>query len=232
MKEVALITGTSKGIGLHIAQELLGDGFIVVGCSRSKASIEHEDYYHFICDITDEKASVKMIKDVYVKFDKIDVLVNNAGAASLNHSILTPSTTLDKIFALNFRAAFIFSREVAKKMMKNRCGRIINFSTVAVPLNLEGEMIYSSSKAAVEQMTKVLSKELGKFGITVNAIGPSPVETDLIKAVPTAKINELIDLQSIPRLAEFSDIVNVVKFFINKNSDFITGQIIYLGGIS
>lgn len=232
MKQVALITGTSKGIGLHIARGLLSDGIIVVGCSRSKPSIEHKDYFHFICDITNEKASVKMIKDVFVKFNKIDILVNNAGAASLNHAILTPSATLDRIFALNFRAAFVFSREVAKKMMKNRYGRIINFSTVAVPLNLEGEMIYSSSKAAVEQMTKVLSKELGKFGITVNAIGPSPVKTDLIKAVPKAKINELIDLQSIPRLSEFGDILNVIKFYINKNSDFVTGQIIYLGGIS
>lgn len=232
MKEVVLITGTSKGIGLHIASELLNEGFVVVGCSRSESSIEHEDYFHFVCDITDEISSVKMINDVFVKFKKIDILINNAGAASLNHSLLTPTKSLDRIFDLNFRASFIFCREVAKKMINKRYGRIINFSTVAVPLNLEGEMIYSSSKAAVEQMTKVLSKELGRFGITVNALGPSPVNTDLIKAVPKTKINELIDSQSIPRLTEFRDVLNVVKFYISKKSDFITGQIIYLGGIS
>ena len=117
-------------------------------------------------------------------------------------------------------------------MMKNKNGRIINFSTVAVPLNLQGELVYSSSKSAVEQLTKVLAAELGSSNVTVNAIGPTPVDTDLIKNVPKDKIDKLIEYQSIKRLGEFNDVLNIIKFFTSKESNFITGQIIYLGGIN
>ena len=116
-------------------------------------------------------------------------------------------------------------------MQKNKFGRIINFSTVAVPLNLEGEAIYAASKAAVASLTKILAKEFASFGITVNAIGPTPIKTDLIKSVPDEKIKKLINAQAIKRFGSFQDTVNVIDFFINEKSDFITGQIIYLGGI-
>ena len=116
-------------------------------------------------------------------------------------------------------------------MMKNGNGKIINFTTVAVPLNLEGEMIYASSKAAIEKMTKIMAKELSKHNIQVNAIGPTPIETDLIKTIPKIKIEELVASQTIKRLGTFEDILNVIDFFINKNSGMITGQIIYLGGL-
>ena len=105
------------------------------------------------------------------------------------------------------------------------------YSSVAVPLNLDGEMIYASSKAAIEKMTKIMAKELAPFNILVNTIGPTPIDTDLIKAVPKDKINKLLDAQLIPRLGELKDIENVIDFFINKKSNFITGQTIYLGGL-
>jgi 3-oxoacyl-[acyl-carrier protein] reductase len=117
-------------------------------------------------------------------------------------------------------------------MIRNNFGRIINFSTVAVPMNLEGEMIYASSKAAVEKLTKIMALELGNYDITVNAVGPSPIETDLIKNVPKNKIQDLINRQGKKRLGECRDIINVIKFFVSKESDFITGQIIYLGGVN
>ena len=125
----------------------------------------------------------------------------------------------------------MFCREAAKLMQKNNFGRIINFSTVAVPLAIEGEAIYTSSKAAVNSLTKILSKEFSSFGITVNAIGPTPIKTDLIKSIPTEKLNNLIERQTIKRYGEFRDITNVIDFFISNKSDFITGQEIYLGGI-
>jgi 3-oxoacyl-[acyl-carrier protein] reductase len=128
-------------------------------------------------------------------------------------------------------ATFLFSREAAKLMKKNGKGDIINFSTVAVPLKLKGEAIYAASKAAIVNLTQVMSKELAEWGIRVNAIGPTPVYTDLIKAVPKEKIEELISQQSLKRLGEFSDVSNVIDFFIDSKSDFITGQIIYLGGV-
>ena len=136
-----------------------------------------------------------------------------------------------KIFETNFYGTFYFSREVAKKMIKNGGGKIINFTTVAVPLNLEGESIYAASKSAIEQFTKVFSKEVATMGITVNTIGPTPIETDLIKTIPKIKLEELISKQSIKRLGTFDDILNVVDFLISPKSNMITGQIIYLGGL-
>lgn len=168
------------------------------------------------------KKSVKQtIRQAKQIFGTIDVLINNAGIASLNHSLLTPGSTVKKIFETNFFGSFYFARECAKAM-KNNGGRIINFSTVAVPMNLEGELVYASSKSAVEKMTKIMAKELSHFNITVNAIGPSPIYTDLIKVVPKDKVKELLNKQAIQRLGDFSDIENVIDFFISEKSNFIT----------
>jgi 3-oxoacyl-[acyl-carrier protein] reductase len=116
-------------------------------------------------------------------------------------------------------------------MMKSKKGSIVNYSTVAVPLDLEGEAVYAASKSAVESLTRVSSKELAPYGIRVNAIGPTPIPTDLIKAVPKNKIDELINDQAIKRMGKESDVSNVIDFFISPDSDFITGQVIYLGGV-
>lgn len=224
------ITGNRKGIGLHLTKYYLDKGYNVLGCSRAESSFSHENYHHFICDVADENNVKEVIRIAKKKFDGIDVLINNAGVASLNHSLLTPGSTVKKVFETNFFGSFFFAKECAK-VMKNKGGRIVNFSTVAVPLNLEGEMIYASSKAAVEQMTKILAKELADFNITVNAIGPTPIYTDLIKVIPKDKLQQLLDQQTIHRLGEFEDIENVIDFFISPKSNFITGQIIYLGGL-
>ena len=108
----------------------------------------------------------------------------------------------------------------------------MNFSTVAVPLALEGEAAYAASKAAVESMTRVLAKELGALGITVNAVGPTPIETDLIQAVPEEKIEGLVARQAIQRLGRHEDVANLVDFFLRPESSFVTGQVVYLGGVS
>ena len=107
----------------------------------------------------------------------------------------------------------------------------MNFSTVAVPLKLEGEAAYVASKAAVEGLTNVLAREFAEFGVTVNAVGPVPIATDLIRAVPDDKIGALVERQPIKRLGEMDDVVNVVDFFVSENSGFVTGQCIYLGGV-
>ena len=101
---------------------------------------------------------------------------------------------------------------------------------MAVRHKVKGEAIYTASKAAVENLTQVLSKEYAEFGITVNAIGPTPANTDLIRSVPTEKIDNITKQLAIPRLTEYIDISNVIDFFISNKSNFITGQIIYLGG--
>ena len=150
----------------------------------------------------------------------------------MNHLLTTSTSTVSKIYDPNFLGTFIYSRGVSKIMMKQKNGRIVNFTTVAKPLNLDGEAIYASSKAAIESLTKISAKELASFNITVNAIGPTPIKTDLIKAVPKEKMDDLLEKQAIKRFGEFEDIINVVDFFCKKESDFITAQVIYLGGVS
>ncbi len=230
-KRTILITGNRKGIGRQLTAHYLEIGFNVVGCSRSSSDLIHDNYQHFICDVSVESDVIQTVKKANKHFGKIDILINTAGIASLNHALLTPGKTVNSLFETNFNGSFYFSRECAKYMIKKRYGRIINFSTVAVPLNLEGELIYASSKAAVEQMTKILSKELSKFNITVNTIGPTPIETDLTRVVPKDKLDTIINDQTIKRFGNIDDIINVLDFFKSDKSSFITGQTIYLGGL-
>ena len=231
MKNVILITGTRKGIGKELAEYYLSLGCNVIGCSRGPGTIVNSDYRHYELDVSNEKDVVKMVRAAKKEFERIDILLNNAGIASMNHFLTTPYQTVQNIFNTNFFGTFLFSREVSKVMMRQKFGRIVNYTTVASALRLEGEAIYAASKGAIENFTQTISKEVAPYNITVNAIGPTPVETDLIKAVPKDKIADLLDKQAIKRFGTFEDIKNVIDFFIDDKSNFITGQIIYLGGI-
>ncbi len=231
-KRIVVITGTSRGIGRVLAQHFLRQGDIVCGCSRKPATVRHRSYRHFMLDVVDEKAVVAMIRAVVKEHGRIDVLLNNAGIAAMNHALLTPASVARSIFDTNFHGTFLFCREGAKAMLRHKSGRIVNFATVATPLRLEGEAIYAASKAAVESFTQVLARELGQTGVTVNAVGPTPVPTDLIKSVPQEKMDALLARQAIRRFGTMKDIINVVDFFASPQSDFITGQVIYLGGVT
>ena len=228
---VILITGTRKGIGRFLAEYYVKKGFQVIGCSRGKTGLESGKYQHFCLDVSDEHEVRQMFMKIHKTYEHLDILINNAGIASMNHALLTPLKTVHNIFNTNVIGTFLFCREAAKLMKINSYGRIVNFSTVATPLKLEGEAVYAASKAAVVSLTEILAREFAEFNITVNSVGPTPVETDLIRSVPEEKINRLLKRQAIQRFGTFEDIVNVINFFINKESSFITGQNIYLGGI-
>jgi len=230
-KSVMLITGTRKGIGRYLVEYYVSKGYQVIGCSRSDVDYELEHYHHFCFDVADEGNVKQMFAEIRKQYGKLDVLINNAGIASMNHVLLTPIKTVNKILQTNVVGTFLFCREAAKLMQKRRFGRIINFATVAIPLKLEGEAIYASSKAAVVTLTEILARELSNMGITVNAVGPAPIKTDLIRSVPQEKMVALLDRQAIRRFGEFRDISNVINFFIRPESDFVTGQVIYLGGV-
>lgn len=231
---IIVITGTSRGLGRGLAEHFLAQGDMVCGCSRAGAAgvIEHPAYTHFEVDVADERAVVAMVRAVVRAHGRIDALINNAGIATMNHALLAPASTAQAIFATNFHGTFLFSREVAKAMVRQKSGRIVNFTTVATPLRLEGESLYAASKAAVESFTQVLARELGPAGVTVNALGPTPVPTDLVKNVPKEKMDALLARQAIRRFGAIDDVVNAVEFFLSPRSEFITGQVIYLGGVN
>ena len=149
----------------------------------------------------------------------------------MNHLLTTTVDRTRKIFDTNFVGTFLLTREMSKLMMLNGGGKIVNFSTCAAAISLEGESIYAASKSAVESFTKTSSKELHPYNITVNAVGITPLDTDLLKGVPRKKISDLLERQTIKRMATFDDVINVVDFLINERSNFITGQVIYLGGV-
>jgi 3-oxoacyl-[acyl-carrier protein] reductase len=231
VQQVVLITGARKGIGRSLAEHYLDQGCSVVGCSRKESDLSHDRYTHYCLHVSDETAVKNMFADIAKRSERLDVLINNAGIASMNHVLLTSVDKAREIVDTNFIGTFLMCREAARLMKKNRFGRIVNFASVATPLKLEGEAVYAASKAAVISFTQVVAKELASFGITVNAIGPTPIDTDLIKSVPEEKLDQLVRLQAIKRRGTFSDVTNLVDFLIRRESDFITGQVIFLGGV-
>ena len=229
--QVMLITGTRKGIGKQLAEYYTDKGFRVIGCSRKNINFELDNYQHYYLDVSNETAVKKAYYEIKNKYGRLDVLINNAGIGSANHTLLTPLKTVREIMSTNFLGTFLFCREAARLMKKNGFGRIVNIVTVATPLKLEGEAVYASSKAAVVSLSQILARELAEFGITVNAIGPTPIKTDLIRSISKDKIDRLINSIPIKRYGETRDVTNIIDFFIKPASDFVTGQVIYLGGV-
>lgn len=230
-RPVVLITGSRKGIGRYLVEHFLRQGALVEGCSREPSDLALPGYNHNSVDVTDEQGVAMMVAGVAERHGRLDVTINNAGIASMNHSLLTPGTTVERVMATNYHGTFLVSRESAKLMRRRRFGRIVNVSTVAVPLHLEGEAAYVASKSAVVALTQVMARELAEFGITCNVVGPTPIETDLIRAVPPEKIDQIVSRLAVKRLGRFEDVANVVDFFVRPESELVTGQVVYLGGV-
>lgn len=225
-----LITGASRGIGAHLVRHYLEQNDRVIGCARGAAALASERYMHAQVDVTDEPAVRALFRDIRQRYGGLDVLINNAGIGAMNPVALTPLESARQVMTTNFLGTFLFTHAALRLMRASKVGRIVNFTTVAVPLRLEGEAIYAASKSAIETFTRVVAREAASFGITCNAVGPSPVRTRLTGTVPADKMDRLIARQALQRWAAFEDVTNVIDFFLRPESAMITGQIVYLGG--
>jgi len=227
-----LITGSSRGLGKALAEHYLDKGDNVYGCARSEGTIEHDNYYHYQVDIASPDDVNNLFFSLRKEVKQLDAIINNAGIASMNAFALTPVESFQKIFDINVQGTFLFCQKAFGLLKRSPHPRIINMSTVAVPLQLEGESIYAASKSAVETLTRIIAKEYGGFGITCNAIGPSPIDTALIKGVAKDKIAKLIKRQAVQKMATEADVINLADFFLRPESSMISGQVIYIGGVS
>ncbi|HEY7568713.1 MAG TPA: SDR family oxidoreductase [Gemmatimonadaceae bacterium] len=228
---VALVTGSRTGIGRRLSEFLLSAGYSVVGCSRRASEWSANGYTHIECDVTQERDVKALFREITQIHGRLDVAINNAGTASMNHFLLTPVTTVRSMLETHVVGTFLVSREAVLLMRKRKYGRILNVGTVAVPLRLAGEAAYVAAKQAVVGLSQVMAKEVAEFGITVNVVGPGPTPTELIHGVPKSKIDALIASLAVKRLSTFEDVWNVVQFFLRPESSSVTGQVVYLGGV-
>jgi len=230
MPPVALITGTSKGLGSALALRLLAEGWTVHGFSRQSTAIEHPQFTGHLVDITDESAVRTAVENVAQSAARIDLLINNAGAASMNALLLTPGTVAEKLMRVNYLGTFHCLQSVGKVMVRQRGGLIINLTTVAVPLSLEGEAAYVASKAAVEALTRVAGTEFAAAGIKVMALGFGPIDTDLTRAVPSAALAKINARIGRPQGTAIGEAVNFVISAIQDKA-IPSGSVTYFGEV-
>ena len=222
------VTGASRGLGLHIARRALESGYEVVGFARNIPEQPH-GFPVVPCDVGDAEAVRIAFKNLRGK--KLWGLVNAAGVAAMNLFLMTPPPTMDRLVRVNLLGTMYASAEAGRLMARHKQGRIINFSSIAVPLALKGEAAYVASKAGVEGFTRAFAREMGDLGVTVNAIAPGPVPTDLIAGISEEKITALVNEQIIQRQASADDVWRIAEWLLGEMSAMTTGQIFSVGGV-
>lgn len=227
---VMVITGTSRGIGRGMAEYFAAEGYRVVGCSRGPSTLQIKPYCHAQVDVGDERQVREWISSIRKSHGRIDVLVCNAGIPpSATALTLTSAEHFDQVLRTNLAGTFYVCREVAKVMMLKRAGRIITVSSITADLHEEGTSIYSASKSAVTEMTKVLAKELAPLGITCNVVAPSLITTAAVEGLGETVAARFLGKQTFQRVIAVDEVCNVVSFFASPASSCISGQVIHMG---
>lgn len=232
-KSVMLITGTSRGIGLALAKHFLKKGYIVEGSSRTNSGFLAQDYTHTRMDVGNEGQVISWVRGIKRKHGRIDVLINNAGfAPAAQPALMTSAKLLEEVFRTNVYGSYLVSREAALVMNKQKTGRIINFSSMAVGLHEEGTSAYSASKAAIEEFTRIMSKEFAPLGITCNVIAPSMIKTGAVEALGEKVISQALSRLTIKRTVTIAELCHIIEFLIHPDAGIVTGQVIYMGLVS
>ena len=237
--KVALVTGASRGIGQAIALELAAQGATVIGTATSDSGAEAITAYlkeagnagrGVRLQVTEEGATDAVVDAISKEFGDIAILVNNAGITRDNLLMRMKDEEWDDIFATNLRPVYKLSKAVMRGMMKARWGRIINIASVVGATGNAGQTNYSAAKAAMFGFTKSLAKEIGSRGVTVNAVAPGFIDTDMTKGLPEEQKAKLVENIALGRLGSPQDIADAVGFLASDKAGYVTGNTLHVNG--
>jgi 3-oxoacyl-[acyl-carrier protein] reductase len=239
--KVALITGCSRGIGKTILENFALNGATIWACAR-KETKEFDQFlnalklkydvpiYPVYFDLTNESEVKEQMKQLVINNIRIDILINNAGVAHGGYFQLTSINQIRQVFEINFFSQLLITQYIAKIMIKQKCGSIINMASVAgIDANM-GNSAYGSSKAALIYYTKTIAKEYAQYNIRVNAVAPGLTETDMADNMEKKAREAMISSSAMNRLAQPTEIADVVLFLASGLSSFVTGQVIRVDG--
>ena len=223
-----IVTGASRGIGLAISNRLFESGEEVLGISRNLASTE---FVSKPIDVTDFKSIKNLSDEIRLSGKTVTAVINTAGIASMNLALMANPLTSVNLVNVNFLGTVYSCQTFAPLLVRNGGGTIINFSTIAAALHLEGESIYAATKAAVESYSKTFAKELSEFNVRVNCIAPGPIQTDLLRGVTEDQINKIVKAQILAKQFEKDDVVDLVELLLDPKAKSLTGQVFHVGGV-
>jgi len=237
---VAIVTGASRGIGRGIALELAKRGAKVVINYNSSPDAANEvveqikaaggEALAFQADVGTEEGANALIKAANDTYGKLDILVNNAGTTRDNVIMMMKAEDFDSVIQTNLRSTWLCSKAAVRGMMRKRYGRVINLTSISGEHGQGGQTNYSASKAGIIGLTKALAKEVGSRSITVNAVAPGFVMTDLTKDLPEELINQGIQMTPLGRLATIEEVAYAVAFLASDEAASITGQVLTVDG--
>ena len=237
---VAIVTGGSRGIGRAIATELAEEGAKVVinYAGNDKAAEETAElcrsYGAEVLLVKGNVASAedceRVVKETVNTFGRVDILVNNAGIIKDNLLMRMDDEDFDKVININLKGTYLMMKAVSRIMMKQRYGRIVNMASVSGIMGNIGQINYSASKGGVISMTKTFAREIATKGVTVNAVAPGFIATDMPASMGEGVLDEMKKSIPVKRVGKPEDIANAVKFFASESSEYITGQVLCVDG--
>lgn len=227
VRDTIIVTGASRGLGRYCADQLHTRGYRVIGLGR--AAVTDAAFETRVADVTDPQSIAASLADLR-RDSTVYALVNAAGIASMNLVVTMPADTVRKIIETNLLGTIFCCQQVAPSLIKRGNGRIVNFSTLGVPLAIKGEAVYVASKAGVEGFSRAFAREMSPHGITVNTIAPGPIDTALIAKVPKDKVDAVVRQQIIQKQAEPADVWNILSLLLSPESSMISGETIHVGG--